>query len=68
MTDETPETVTALVENHRTFLAFLERRLGDRALAEDLLQDAFVKGLDKASSLRDQEAVVACSTGCSATR
>lgn len=30
-----------LVENHRAFLAFLERRVGDRALAEDLLQDAF---------------------------
>lgn len=59
MTDETPETVTALVENHRTFLAFLERRLGDRALAEDLLQDAFVRGLDKANELRDEEAVVA---------
>jgi RNA polymerase sigma-70 factor (ECF subfamily) len=40
-----------LVENHRAFLRFLERRVGDRALAEDLLQDAFVRSLDRLSSL-----------------
>ena len=34
-----------LLENHRRFLAFLERRVGDRALAEDILQDAFVRNL-----------------------
>lgn len=48
-----------LVESHRQFLAFLERRLGDRALAEDILQDAFVKSLEKAESLRDDESAVA---------
>jgi hypothetical protein len=31
-----PELAERLVESHRTFLAFLERRLGDRALAEDI--------------------------------
>src|SRR3982750_2451691 len=28
-------------------IAFVERRVGDRALAEDLVQDAFVKQLDR---------------------
>ncbi len=32
-----------LVENQRAFLRYLERRVGDRALAEDILQDAFTK-------------------------
>src|SRR5687767_9074465 len=39
--------VAVLLENHRTFLKFLERRVGDRALAEDILQDAFTRNLDK---------------------
>ena len=33
-----PEGVSALVANHREFLAYVERRIGDRALAEDILQ------------------------------
>ncbi|HEV7920571.1 MAG TPA: sigma-70 family RNA polymerase sigma factor [Thermoanaerobaculia bacterium] len=48
-----------LVESHRQFLAFLERRLGDRALAEDILQDAFVKTMERGGELRDDEAAVA---------
>lgn len=48
-----------LVENHRQFLAFLERRLGDRALAEDVLQDAFVKSLEKGDDVRDETSSVA---------
>lgn len=48
-----------LVENHRAFLAFLERRVGDRGAAEDILQAAFSKGLERAGTLRDEEAAVA---------
>lgn len=48
-----------LVDNHREFLRFLERRLGRRDLAEDILQEAFARGLTKLESLRDGEAVVA---------
>lgn len=44
-----------LVASHREFLAFVERRVGDRALAEDLVQDAFVKGLERGGELREQE-------------
>lgn len=45
----------ALVANHREFLAFLERRVGDRALAEDLLQEAFVRSIDRLGELRADE-------------
>lgn len=47
-----------LVENHREFLRFLERRVGRRDLAEDILQEAFARGLEKLENLRDEEAVV----------
>jgi len=46
-----------LVENHRAFLRYLERWVGDRALAEDLLQDAFVRNLDRLSSVPDEALV-----------
>lgn len=48
-----------LVGSHRDFLGFLERRLGDRALAEDILQDAFVRTIEKGSSVRDDDSSVA---------
>ena len=53
------ELTRQLVENHRQFLAFLERRVGDRALAEDILQDAFVKSLSKEDDVRDETSSVA---------
>lgn len=49
----------ALAARQPEFLAFLERRLGDRALAEDVLQDAFVRSLDKLRELREPGAAVA---------
>ncbi|MBN8614869.1 MAG: sigma-70 family RNA polymerase sigma factor [Deltaproteobacteria bacterium] len=55
---ETPEIAAVLVENHRAFLGFLERRVGSRAIAEDILQDAFVRSIDKVAALRDQEVMV----------
>jgi RNA polymerase sigma-70 factor (ECF subfamily) len=51
--------VNALVSNHREFLVFLERRVGSRAVAEDILQEAFVRGLDKLEGLRNEESAVA---------
>lgn len=58
-TSLSPEAVVALVQNHRTFLAFLQRRVGDRALSEDILQDAFVRGLQKLTTLEQTESVTA---------
>lgn len=54
-----PEVVATLVGNHREFLAFLQKRVGDRALAEDILQDAFVRGLDRVRTLERDEAAIA---------
>lgn len=53
------DVTSRLVESHREFLSFLERRLGDRALAEDILQDAFVKSIERGESVRDDEAAEA---------
>jgi len=54
-----PDAIAALVGNHQAFLGFLERRVGSKAEAEDILQEAFVKGVERAASLRDSESVVA---------
>ena len=54
-----PEALERLLEGRRKFLAFLEKRVGSRAVAEDLLQDAFVRGLERGGELRDEESVVA---------
>jgi RNA polymerase sigma factor (sigma-70 family) len=48
-----------LVSNHREFLGFLERRVGSRTEAEDILQEAFVKSVERGGSVRDGESVVA---------
>src|SRR6185503_3369129 len=64
MTEETADrpldddVAKILVANHREFLRFLERRVGRRDVAEDILQNAFARGLDKLETLRDGEAVV----------
>lgn len=47
-----------LVENHRAFLRYLERKVGDRALAEDIIQDAFVKVLRRPDQVPDEGGVV----------
>ncbi|MBL0697334.1 RNA polymerase sigma factor [Comamonas sp. JC664] len=56
--DLSDEVVRALVDNHRQFLGFLERRVGSRAIAEELLQTAFVKTLEKGGALQDGEGAV----------
>jgi RNA polymerase sigma-70 factor (ECF subfamily) len=53
------QTLGVLLANHRQFLGFLESRLGNRAEAEDVLQEAFVKGMAKLGDVRDRESVVA---------
>lgn len=53
------EMTTQLVDNHRQFLAFVEKRVNDRAVAEDILQDAFVRSLEKSGEIRDETSSVA---------
>ena len=48
-----------LLANHRRFLDFLSARVGNRDDAEEILQDAFVKSVQKANKIRDEESVVA---------
>ena len=52
------ELVKVLVENRRAFLSFLEKRVGHRDAAEDVLQDAFARSLDKLP-LESEESAVA---------
>lgn len=52
--DDRARVANVLVENHRDFLRFLERRVGDRALAQDLLQEAFTRNLDRLSDVPDE--------------
>jgi len=54
-----PAAIQRLVDSHRRFLAFLERRVESRAVAEDIRQSAFVRGLERGADLRDEENVVA---------
>ena len=54
----TPGEISLLLENHRAFLRFLERRVGDKDTAEDILQDAFAKVIARPEVAPDSEAVV----------
>jgi RNA polymerase sigma factor (sigma-70 family) len=54
-----PAVLAAMVDNHRRFLAFVQKRVGSRAEAEDILQEAFVRGLARAGEIRDEERAVA---------
>src|SRR5918995_4698922 len=55
----TDTVVGTLLANHRRFLDFLAPRVGSREDAEEILQDAFVRGLQKAGEIRDEESAVA---------
>ena len=50
-----PEAIARLVEGHRGFLAFLERRVESRAAAEDILQSAFARGLEHGAAVQDEK-------------
>jgi RNA polymerase sigma-70 factor (ECF subfamily) len=51
--------LAALVDGHRDLLRFVERRVGDRAVAEDVLQEALVRALPRAGELADEGSAVA---------
>jgi RNA polymerase sigma-70 factor (ECF subfamily) len=54
-----PEALKLLVESHAEFLAFLERRVGSRELAEELLQQAYVRGIERGGAIDDDGSAVA---------
>ena len=41
------------------FLSFLSSRVEDRATAEDILQSAYLKAIERGSEIRDEESTVA---------
>jgi RNA polymerase sigma-70 factor (ECF subfamily) len=48
-----------LAENHGRFLAFLRRRVENEAVAEDILQDAYAKSLQRIDQVENDGSVVA---------
>jgi RNA polymerase sigma-70 factor (ECF subfamily) len=57
-TNDTFDPLPVLLENHRAFLGYLERRVGDRALAEDILQEAFIKVMNRPGQAPHDESIV----------
>jgi RNA polymerase sigma-70 factor, ECF subfamily len=55
----TPEAIKRLIEGRQQFLSFLEKRIQSKAAAEDILQAAFVRSLEKGGSVRNEESVTA---------
>lgn len=53
------EVLPILVDNHRRFLGFLRSKVANEATAEEILQAAFVKGIEGVGSLRGEENVIA---------
>ena len=51
------EAIAQLVKGHKQFLAFLERRVESRAVAEDILQAAFTRGLERGAGVDDEKVV-----------
>jgi RNA polymerase sigma-70 factor (ECF subfamily) len=62
-TDSVGSTATgvpaAILANHEAFLGFLENRLGRRDVAEEVLQAAYVKALETATRIQQEESSVA---------
>jgi RNA polymerase sigma-70 factor (ECF subfamily) len=54
-----PEALERLLVTRKQFLAFLQKRVRSAAIAEDILQAAFVRGIEKGGALRGQESVIA---------
>jgi RNA polymerase sigma-70 factor (ECF subfamily) len=54
-----PEALQALVRSHDRFLKFLQSRVESREAAEDVLQAAFVRGIERGEQIREGENAVA---------
>ena len=55
----TEQTLTKLLESRAQFLNFLKKRVQSPEVAEDLLQNAFLKSVEKSGEIRDAESIVA---------
>lgn len=54
-----PAVVQTLIDNRRKFLLFLERKVGNKATAEDILQNSLVRMIEKGSNLQEKEGAIA---------
>jgi len=54
-----PETIANLTHQRDRFLAFVQRRVSDRAIAEDILQAAYTRALSRAGSLKADDSAEA---------
>jgi RNA polymerase sigma-70 factor (ECF subfamily) len=48
-----------LLDRRANFLSFVQRRVGDRSLAEDILQSAYVRALERSGTVREPESAMA---------
>ena len=54
-----PEALTRLLANQRVFLGFVEKHVHSRPIAEDIVQDAFLRALERGGALEKEESAVA---------
>jgi RNA polymerase sigma-70 factor (ECF subfamily) len=54
-----PAVLRVLAANRARFLEFLERRVRRRDVAEEILQDAYVRGMTTGGALREDESAIA---------
>jgi RNA polymerase sigma-70 factor (ECF subfamily) len=54
-----PVVLDRLLQQREKFLGFLQRRVESSEVAEDILQGAFLRGIEKGGELRDEESAVA---------
>lgn len=59
MNDSSDSVLHLLAAERARFLGFVEKRVGSRAAAEEILQDCFLKALRSAGEIRDEERAVA---------
>ena len=57
--NESNRIIQRLLERRDEFLQFVENRVDSPASAEDILQSAFLRGMEKETTLRDEENAVA---------
>jgi RNA polymerase sigma-70 factor (ECF subfamily) len=53
------DAMEGLAASRQQFLAFIERRVENRDIAEEILQEAFVRGMERAGQVRSGERIVA---------
>ena len=53
------EAIASLIDQRKQFLRFVEGRVNSRAVAEDIIQAAYIRAMEKASTLQQNESAVA---------